>query len=287
MSETSPVLEASNARPLTIEEKISAWDGWDDSKWQPEWMRVYGRVVGWAAGGSVLGAAHALTTGRSIIPNALLFAGYTTIVSGSYFVSRELLLGREIERFRRESLALGLPEAKARDYPWRWDVLCGGISGGVFGSIVGQNRKMIVLGSAVFATAAFALRAGSTVASDYILPKLLPTEQIQMERSRRRQILSEQDVIALEEREEAVRKETKPWLLSKLPDWSPVQVYTQSDKKRIDEDKEYEQWLESEVEAMRVTVGIKRRVQQLEMESSTKNQPPKPAPHPNTSDASL
>lgn len=272
MSQASPVLDPSNARPLSLEEKVSLWEGWDDSQWQPEWMKVYGRVVGWAAGGSVFGAAHALTSGRSVIPNALVFAGYTTIISGSYFVSRELFFGREIERFRRESLALGLTEAKARDYPWRWDVLCGAISGALFGSLVGQNRKMLLLGSGVFATAALALRAGSAAASDYILPRVLPVEQIQMERARRRQVLSEQEVVALETREEEIRKETKPWLFSKLPSWSPVQVYTQSDKRKIDEDKEYEQWLESEVDAMRVTVGIKRRLKQLETENDAKVQ---------------
>jgi len=272
MSQESSLKEDSNARPLTFEEKISRWEGWDESQWHPDWMKVYGRVVGWSAGGSVLGAAHALTTGRSVIPNALLFAGYTTIVSGAYFVSREALFGREVERFRQESLALGLPEAKARDYPWRWDVLCGGISGAIFGSLVGQNRKMVALGSGLFAVAALALRAGSAASSDYILPRILPAEQVQMERIRRRQVLTEKEVHDLEEQEEQIRQSTKPWLFSKLPDWSPVQAYTKSDKQKIEEDKEYEKWLESEVEATRVSVGIKRRLQQLEMEHEAKKQ---------------
>lgn len=251
---------------LSIEEKIDRYEPWDDREWQKDWMKVYNRVVSFTAGGGVLGAGHALTTGRAILPNALAFAGYSTIVSGIYFASREAIFGREIERFRREALALGLPESQARDYPWRWDFMCGGIAGGVFGALVGQSRRTIVLGATLFGTAAIAVNAGSTLFADFALPRLLSSDTIEFERANRRKVLSPEDMERLDAVEEEERRKHKPALMAQLPDWSPVRAYTADERQQQVQDQEYDNWLAQEVEDTRVSVAIKRRLRHLELE---------------------
>jgi hypothetical protein len=264
----------------SLEEKINRWTGWDEGEWQMDWMKVYRSAVGWAAGGSLVGAAHALVSGRAVIPNALLFSGYTAMVTGIYFSSREVIFGREIERFRQESLALGLPETVARDYPWRWDILCGGLTGAITGALAGQRRNTALAGAILFGSAAVAIRASSAAISDFALPKMLPVEQIELERRRRRQVMTASELDRLEEREKIENESKKPWIFEKLPDWSPIQYETKLDRARKEEDKEYEEWMEREVEALRVSVGIKRELKALEESNSRVSNPTQsPRPH--------
>lgn len=259
--------EAPKIKQMTIEEKMEQWEGWDDSEWRPDWNSVYNKVVSWTIGGSILGAGHALTTGRAVVPNALIFAGYTTIVSGCYFVSREAFFGREIERFRQEALALKLPESRARDYPWRWDAACGGIAGALFGSLVGQNRRMTLVGAGVFGLTALALRLAGAASSDYVVPYLLPSEKEALEKARRRTILSDADATLIEDEEERRKKmASKPWIMTKMPEWSPIQAYSLEEKQKMEQDEKYDIWLEEEVQKARTNVGIKRELKALETE---------------------
>lgn len=255
----------------TLEEKIERWGGWDETTWRPDWMKVYGRVVSFAAGGAAVGAGHALATGRAALPNALAFAGYTTIVSGIYYASREAIFGREIERFRQEALALALPESQARDYPWRIDVLCGGIAGGVFGALARQSRKWILIGATVFGSAALAFRIASSTMSDFVLPHLLPDEQSALNRAKMLRVLPPEDVDRIEEEEG--KKKAKPWALRQLPEWSPVKAITVDEREKQVKDKEYDDWLSKEVEDTRVSVAIKRRLRQLELERLEQENP--------------
>lgn len=259
----------SESKPIalpTLSEKIEMWEGWDDSEWRADWFGVYNSVVRWAAGGAVIGFAHALTTGRSVLPNTLVFSGYTTVVSGCYFVSRELLFGREIERFRRESLALGLPEARARDYPWRWDMMCGAISGATFATLTAQSRNVVVASALLGGAVAFSARTTAIALSDYIVPKLLPHDTAAFERARKQLILSRSDLDRLDEEEYQQRVHQKPWFMTLLPDWFPIQAYSIAENEQREKDKAYEQWLEGEVKRMRVAVGVKRELKQLELE---------------------
>lgn len=251
---------------VSIDEKIARYEPWDDREWQKDWMKVYNRVVSFTAGGAVFGAGHALSTGRSILPNAMAFAGYSTIVAGVYFASREAIFGREIERFRREALALGLPESQARDYPWRWDFFCGGIAGGVFGAMIGQSRRTILLAAGLFGSAAVAMNAGSQAIADFALPRLLSGETIEFERADRRKLLAPEDLERLDAAEEEQRRKHKPALIAQLPDWSPVRAYTADERREQLQNDEYDKWLAHEVEETRVSVAIKRQLRHLELE---------------------
>jgi hypothetical protein len=282
--------QAPLTKPLTIEEKIEAWTGWDDSKWQPDWMKVYNKSVTWAAGGGLAGALHALSTGRSVIPNTILFAGYTTVLAGAYYSSREAIFGREIERFRQESLALGLPETVARDYPWRWDIMCGGIAGAVAGAMGGHKPAIIAASAALFSGGILAIRISSNAFSDYVLPVMLPDEYKRLERGRQRIIMTEHEIAEYERAQEEAALEKKSWIWQMMPSWSPVQVYTPKEHRKMKEDQEYDAWLLREVESKRLEVGIKRKVKDLEEsggaarlsnpESSNANLTPRPASSP-------
>lgn len=252
-----------NSTPtLTLEEKILQYVPWDDSQWHPDWMKVYRNSIGVAAGGAVFGGLHALSTGRAVLLNSMVWAGYSTILAGIYFGSREALFGREIERFRQEALALGLTESSASNYPWRWDFASGTISGAFLSSIITRRRSLWAAGTVGFGLAAVSLRAGSAAFSDYIVPHLLPVERAKLERARKRSVMSEEDINRLEEAE----KKAKPWIADYIPGWSPVKVYSQDERSRQKEDKEYEKWMEEEVQALRTSVGLRRRVKELEEE---------------------
>lgn len=247
-----------------LDAKIESWEGWDDSEWKINWMKVYGSTVGFSVGGSLIGAGHAVMSGRSVIPNSLLFAGYGALVSGLYYSTREILFGREIERFRREALALDLPESVARDYPAHWDLVCGAMSGTLTGSLLGQSRNMVIASALIFGVSALALRKGSAAFSAYAVPILLPAEKIELERKRRRQIMSDSELQVLEERENTAAKNRKLWIFENVPDWFPIQMQTESEHEQMEKDKAYDQWLEKEVETTRVKVAVKRRLKQLE-----------------------
>lgn len=267
---------ASESKPIelrSLEEKVEQYQPWDDREWKQDWNKVYRQIVSFTAGGAVLGAGHALSTGRSILPNSMAFAGYATIVSGIYYAAREALFGREIERFRREALALGLPESQARDYPWRWDVLCGGLSGGFFGGLVGQSRRMVVAGAALFGAGALGLRVGSSAFSDYALPRMLSSEQIEFERASKLKVLTKEELKRIDAEDEAKRRKEKPWLMKQLPDWSPIQAYSPEEREQQLKDKEYEDWLKKEVEETRVSVAIKRQLRNMEIERLRQENP--------------
>lgn len=247
----------------SLEEKIERWQGWDDTKWKPDWAKVYTRTINWSAFGGVVGALHALATSRNILLNSVAFAGYSTIVAGSYYVSREAFFGREIARFREESLALGLPESTARDYPWRWDFLCGTIPGSIIGLMSGKGRAGALVGATLFGVGAITIRAGAKSFTDYMLPIILPMEAAQLERTRERIMLTDEEIDRKNQKLVEEEKNKKSWIASNIPEWSPIQVWTAEERAQKEKDRKYVEWLEQEVERLRVSIGVKRRVKEL------------------------